>query len=217
MNKISEPHAVVPRTGVINRNLPGSVSSFLLMTASVLLLAGCAAEQGQESISQSETTRADTSPERSSQRKGSLFGGTRNDKPSRVLAVRCLYDARPWLSFDRENDRDPEGLKYRVFLDVGGGETVIRDGTFHVELYRLDRQPDGSVARTLASDWHFETSRAPQIQKPGMLGEGYFFFLRWAFKDIAGNEIEISTEYEDPYGRTARSETKRMRVPKYTG
>ncbi len=136
-------------------------------------------------------------------------------RPRPVVAVHCLYDAKPWLNLDRAGDRDPEGIRFRVFLDLGTNETVLRDGMFHIEMYRIDRTAANQLERTLVSDWHYPTNQMPRIAKPGMLGPGYFFHLRWASKDIAGQEIELSTRFEDEFGRSARSETKRFRVPKY--
>ncbi len=149
-------------------------------------------------------------------RGGSARGPHRDGRHERILGVRCLYDQKPWLNLDKAGDRDPEGIRYRVFLDPGTGRGVLADGTFHVEMYKIGRSPDGAMERTLVSDWHYPTSAFHTIAKPGMLGEGYFLHLRWATKDIAGNEIEIITQYEDATGRTARSATKRLRVPKYT-
>jgi hypothetical protein len=134
-----------------------------------------------------------------------------------IRRVRCLYEQRPWLNLDRAGDRNPEGIRYRVFLDPSesGAKGVLRDGTFHIEMYRIDRTPDGKVERTLVSDWHYATSEVPRIAKPGMLGEGYFLHLRWADKEVAGREIEIITVFEDMDGRKARSGTRRLKVPKY--
>lgn len=132
-----------------------------------------------------------------------------------IRGVRCLFTLRPWISLDQEGDRDPEGLIYRVFLDPGTGKGVLAPGMFHIALYEIKRGPEGAIERTLASDWHYPTSRVPTIGEPGMLGEGYVLHLRWARKDIAGREIEIVTKYESPDGRIVQSDTKRMRVPKY--
>ena len=132
-----------------------------------------------------------------------------------IRRVRCLYEQRPWLNLDKAADRDPEGIRYRVFLDDGRGKGVLRDGTFHIELYQIDPDGPDCVKRTLVSDWHYPTSAVHTIAKPGMLGEGYFVHLRWADKDVAGHDIEIITCFEDPEGKKARSGTKRLRVPKY--
>jgi hypothetical protein len=40
--------------------------------------------------------------------------------------------------------------------------------------------------------------------------------LVWATKDVAGHEVEIIVQYEDPKGNLSRSGTKRLRVPKYS-
>lgn len=133
-----------------------------------------------------------------------------------VRRVRCLYEQRPWLNLDRAGDRDPEGIRYRVFLDAGTGRGVLREGMFHIQMYQIGRDENGEMTRTMVSDWHYPTSAVHTIAKPGKLGEGYFLHLRWATKDVAGHEIEIITNFVDEHGNTARSGTKRIPVPKYS-
>lgn len=132
-----------------------------------------------------------------------------------VRQVVCLYEQRPWLNLDAAGDRDPEGLRYRAFLDTGAARGELRDGMFHVELYVVERDAAGAVVRTLVSDWHFPTAEVNTVSS-GLLGRGYHLQLRWATKGIAGKEIEIITVFEDADGRKTRSGTKRLRVPKYS-
>lgn len=132
-----------------------------------------------------------------------------------VRSVRCLYDQRPWLDLDAEGDRDPEGIRFRVFLDDGKDRGKLYDGTIEVRMYRFDRQADGSLDRRLADTWTYPTSDIHTI-KSGILGKGYMLNLRWSDKDTAGKDIEVVTLYQDPFGRVTRSVAKRFRVPKYT-
>ncbi len=132
-----------------------------------------------------------------------------------IHGVRCLYDPKPWLNADAAGDPDPEGLRYRVFLDTGSGKGVLRDGRFHVEMYELRRSDTGEIERTLASDWWVPTSEVGTVSSK-ILGKGYKLHLRWAKKDTAGHEIELITQYLDPDGNVTRSATKRLRVPKYS-
>ena len=133
-----------------------------------------------------------------------------------IQLVACLYDQKPWLNLDAAADRDPEGIRFRVFLDPGTGRGVLREGTLHVQMYQIDRDGPDISSRRLVSDWHYPTSAVPTIARPGALGEGYFLHLLWARKDTAGHDIEIVTTFEDTNGRKIRSSTKRFRVPKYT-
>jgi hypothetical protein len=128
--------------------------------------------------------------------------------------VVCIYDQRPWINVDAAGDRDPEGIRYRVYLDVGKDKAELRDGTFRIEMYRIDRKSLDKVERTLVSDWEYPTSDFPRI-KSKVLGMGYHLRLRWASKDIAGKEVEIFTQYQHAGGTIVRSETKRLRVPQY--
>lgn len=132
-----------------------------------------------------------------------------------IQHVACLYDQRPWLNLDDAGDRDPEGIWFRVFLDPGTGRGVHAEGTFHVEMYLIERKPGESPRRVLASDWHYPSSVVPRIARPGMLGDGYVLQLRWADKSVAGKEVEFITRFEDALGNVVRSGTKRLRVPKY--
>ena len=139
----------------------------------------------------------------------------RRSRQNPIVRVVCLYDQKPWLNLDAAGDRDPEGIHFRVFLDAGGGKGVFRDGVFHVEMYRIDRQSPGEIQRTLVSDWEYPTSSFQRVQSK-VLGTGYHLRLRWATKDIAGTEIEVITQFRDVDGTVVRSDTKRARVPKYT-
>jgi hypothetical protein len=121
------------------------------------------------------------------------------------------------LNLDRAGDRDPEGIRYKVFLVAKGGTRgELRDGTFRIEMYKIDHSLDGTLRREIVSDWHYPSSDVPVIAEPGMLGDGYHLHLRWATKSLAGNEIEIITVFEEPDGNAVRSGTKRLRVPRYT-
>lgn len=135
-------------------------------------------------------------------------------KHAPVQSVICLFDQKPWLSTDLAGDRDPEGVHYRIFLDVGGNQGVAREGTFHIEMYRIGRDEKGQPTRLMVSDWHYPTSQFPQVSA-NLLGIGYHVQLRWARKDVAGSEIEIITQFEDESGNITRGATKRLRVPKY--
>ena len=132
-----------------------------------------------------------------------------------IRQVVCLFDQRPWLSLDTAGDRDPEGLQFRVFLDGGSGRGVLREGTFHVEMYRIVRLEKGDMERKLASDWHFTTDELATV-RANILGDGYLLQLRWANKDVASGEVEIFVRFETPEGESIRSGTKRFRVPKYS-
>jgi hypothetical protein len=131
-----------------------------------------------------------------------------------IHGVRCLYDSKPWLNVDAAGDPDPEGLRYRVFLDTGSGKAVLRDGKFHIDLYEINRAGSGEVQRTLVNSWDYSTSDFGTVLSK-ILGKGYHIQLRWAKKEIAGHEIEVITEFIDVDGNVTRSATKRLRVPKY--
>lgn len=178
---------------------------------------------GCRSWRDSGTSRnSSSSPRRTVVTPASRPAATSRPQPARrvpegdpIRQVVCLFDQRPWLSLDAAGDRDPEGLQFRIFLVDGSTRGVLRDGTMHIDMYRLRRMEDGTVDRRLASDWHYPTSELTTI-KSNMLGDGYNVKLRWAEKDVAGTEIEILARFESSAGDAARSGTKRLRVPKYS-
>lgn len=132
-----------------------------------------------------------------------------------IRKLLCLYDQKPWINLDTAADLDPEGLQYRIFLDGGAGKGVLRDGTFHIDMYQVIRKPDGTIDRTLVSDWHYPSGQMGTVSAK-ILGKGYHVQLRWAKKDLAGSEIELVTRFADVDGNEVRSGTKRLRIPKYS-
>ncbi len=133
-----------------------------------------------------------------------------------IRRVVCMYDQRPWLSLDRQGDLDVEGFWFRMFLDPGTGRGILAEGTFHIGMYRLERDATGAISkRTLVSDWHYASTDLPRISKPGMLGDGYVPQLVWSDKGLSGSEVDIVVSFEDVEGDTARAGTKRMRIPVY--
>lgn len=177
------------------------VSTFLATLAAVSLFAGCRSLSREGDIS--------SAPQRESR----LFGGRASSGPP-VRNVVCLFDQRPWLNADSAADRDPEGIQYRVFLDTGEGKGKRREGTFRVEMYQVGRDAAGAATRTLVSDWHYPSSQFTQVEAR-VLGDGYRLQLYWSKKDLAGSEVELVTRFEDAAGNVSRSDTKRLRIPKY--
>lgn len=132
-----------------------------------------------------------------------------------LVRLACLYDQKPWLNLDKAGDRDPEGMHYIVFAHRGGARGVFVDGTFHIEMYQIDRNAAGELERKLVSDWIVPTDTVQQV-KSKLWGEGYHLQLRWATKDIAGHEIELVTRFKDRHGNVAVAGIKQFRVPRYS-
>ncbi len=132
-----------------------------------------------------------------------------------VQRVLCLYDQKPWVNNDSRGDRDPEGVRFRAYLKAGQGRSVVREGMFQIDIYRYTPTVDGKLERTLIGDYRYPSTMFSRIDG-GLLGPGYLIQLNWGPKDTPGHEIEIVTTFQDDYGNTARAETKRLRVPKFT-
>lgn len=175
------------------------------------------AKPSRTSASRSTTLRAPsprTTPTRATYPR-TTSSRSKGSRAVAIMRIACLYDQRPWLNLDDAGDRDPEGIWFRAYLDPGIGRGVLAEGTFHIEMYLIERLTGEQARRTLMSDWHYPSTSVAQIAKPGMLGEGYVFQLRWADKGVAGQEVEFVTRFEDAFGNVVRSGTKRLRVPKY--
>lgn len=172
-----------------------------ILAGGLLLASGCRSANQSQPAQPSKQVRI-----------GSTSGSKQGD--GRVRRVVTMFDQRPWLNADSAADRDPEGVRYKVFLDTGGDRAKLVEGTFHVEIYQLDPKPDGGYERALISDYHYPASTFIPV-RANILGDGYHLKLHWAKKDVAGHEIEIITTFEDQDGNKARSDTKRLRVPKY--
>lgn len=178
----------------------------LLCVGALILSVGCRSFRAREEAAPPGTSVARPSPQQLK---------TGRNIQGRVVSLICLFDQKPWFNADASGDRDPEGIQYRVFLNTGGDKSVPRDGTFHIEMYRFGRDEKGAQTRELVSDWHYPTSQFTVVSA-ALMGIGYHVQLRWARKDIAGSEVEIVTQFEDPEGNITRGATKRLRVPKYT-
>ncbi|MHC5110941.1 MAG: hypothetical protein ACYTHJ_13810 [Planctomycetota bacterium] len=179
------------------------VACMVVMMATIFIVAGCSAPQPDAGARQGGAT--------SSQDQSQDQVPDRSQWPKAVVAVRCLYDSRPFFSYD--GDTLPDSIRYRVFLDTGDNVGIMRSGKFHIELYKLERYRDGTVKRKLICEWDRLSSEMNTIAKPGLLGEGFVFQLWTGTNDISGKEIEISTVFEDEYGRKARSVTRHVASP----
>jgi len=90
----------------------------------------------------------------------------KDDGKPLIRAVRCVYTLRPWLNLDEAGDADPEGIWYRVFLQAADGKCELRDGTFHIEMYQINRRLNEKSERVLVSDWHYPTTEINVIDRP---------------------------------------------------
>jgi hypothetical protein len=143
---------------------------------------------------------------------------TSGPRPPEINHVVAIYNKNPWLNADRAGDPDPEAVKFKVFLyrSKADRHAVIRDGTFHIEMYRVDRRGGREVNRELVADYHYPTSQVQRIPDPGKMGPGFGIGLVFPTKDISGQEITIAVTFEDQHGNKVRGEPKALMVPKRT-
>lgn len=174
--------------------MAGSRISYCRLTCGVLLLAslGCVGSTGVRKVSFS-------------------------DPQDRVRQIKCVFTTNSmWFSVDPEGDVNPEGLKFLIFLRTAGGESVLRDGTLSIFMYRIDRGKEGEIVRKLVGEWTYPTDALNTIRKPGLLGPGYAPQIYWDFHkyQLPGAEIDVFVRYEDPFGDLVQSASKRLRIPR---
>ena len=130
-----------------------------------------------------------------------------------IFKVVCFYPPNMWQSFDREGDTNPEGFAFVMYpLSRATGKGAYAEGTLHVWMYVIDREPDGRRTRELARDWTVAMAQlAPR--SPTKFGVGYDVYLHWGNADVYGQEVEIVVQYESPRGRIVQSQTRRAKVP----
>ena len=150
---------------------------------------------------------------------GSAAVGTNDgSRPAELNHVVTVYNKNPWLNADRAGDPDPEAIKFKVFLfrSRSDARSVLRNGIFHIDMYKIRREAGREVSRDLVADYHYSTDRVKRIPQPGLMGPGFIIGLLFPDKSIAGQEITILVTFEDEFGNMIRAQPKSLAVPKRT-
>lgn len=130
-----------------------------------------------------------------------------------IYKVICFYSPNMWQSFDEEGDLDPEGFAFVMYLiSKKTDRGAFVDGTLHIRMYTLDKQPDGSRKRNLVGNWSQPAGDAPQRART-LLGNSYQPTIHWGDIDVLGRSVQIVAEYESPTGRVVRGQTHETKVP----
>ena len=142
----------------------------------------------------------------------------RGSRPAELNHVVTIYNKNPWLNADRAGDPDPEAIKFKIFLfrSRSDARSVLRNGIFHIDMYKIGRERGREVSRDLVADYHYSTDRVKRIPQPGLMGPGYIIGLIFPDKTIAGCEITILVTFEDEFGNMIRAQPKSLTVPKRT-
>lgn len=136
------------------------------------------------------------------------------DDPN-IVGVRKFISQEPWLSFNREGLRQPEGFKATLYLESGTtGRGAFGDGTIRISLYTVDRDPQGERLK-LAKRWEIspEDSMPWRARRPTQLGWGYGLRLPWGDAKLAGKEVEFVFQFVRRDGAMLSAEPIRMKVP----
>ena len=134
--------------------------------------------------------------------------------PDGVFKVVCLYQPRFWQSFDPQGDPNPEGFKFNMYLLSRQTERgVLTRGVLQTQMYRRDRQPDGTVQRTEVCAWTQDLADIPHTTREFELGWAYVPHLHWGDASVLGSEVEIVNWYEAPDGRKVYARTQTLKVP----
>lgn len=136
------------------------------------------------------------------------------DDPN-IVGVRKFISQEPWLSFNQEGLRQPEGFKATLYLESGTtGRGAFGDGTIRISLYTVDRDSKGERLK-LAKRWEIspQDSVPWRARRPTQLGWGYGLRLPWGDAKLAGKEVEFVFQFVRRDGAMLSAEPIRMKVP----
>jgi len=140
-----------------------------------------------------------------------------NPARSDIVRVATFFNSqRIWLNFDAPPTREPQGLKFSVFLTASDRELgVFGDGTIHVDLFQTQGTPDSAANRVHLKRWSFnaEQARPFRAKKPTRYGWGYGLRLPWGDLDVRGKEIQIIVSFERRDGRVISGLPQYLKVP----
>lgn len=138
------------------------------------------------------------------------------DRPD-IIRVSTFYNSqRLWLNFDNPPTDVPQGLKFTVFLTGTQSELgVFGDGTLHMDMFRIDYNPDGEPTRTPVRHWSFNTQEAMPYRgkRPTRYGQGYGFRIPWGDVNVHGKEIQVTVSFERLDGTIVHGQPKGLKVP----
>lgn len=139
-----------------------------------------------------------------------------------IVAIMQYHAAEPWL---RDEEGRVTGITARVyFLAARPGRGDFKGyfvpSAFSAGVYAMLRRTDGTYARELAYEWHFDPALAAafRVTKPSLMGESYALPLRWpAELNLMGREIQIEVRYQRRDGNMVVKRGSRFRVPVPSG
>ncbi len=135
-----------------------------------------------------------------------------------IVRIATFPDKRnPWLNFDDPPRDVPGGLKLPIYLTASDSPLgVFGDGTLIVDLYRLDRTPDGDENPVLVKQWSFDTRQAHAygFRERQRVGWGYQLRLNWGDADVLDSEIMVIISFQRFDGRVIRGKRMFFKVPR---
>ena len=149
-----------------------------------------------------------------------LAGGcaTLDEKLHRdIVRVSRYYNKQsPWINFDDPPSKGPGGIRMVVYLKSSKGHLgVFGDGTIHVNLYHIEKGPDGETVENHLKRWSFDAEQAVLYHTPRVrLGRGYQLRLNWGDADILGKEAMFTVSFERYDGRVIHGQSMYLKVPR---
>ncbi len=135
-----------------------------------------------------------------------------------IVSVATFVDKRsPWLNFDDPPRDVPGGIKIPLYLTSHDSPLgVFGDGTLHVDMYRVDKAPDGSEEPAHLRRWTYDTQQAYMFgtRKKQRVGWGYQLMLNWGDVDVLGREVMFIVSFERLDGRMIRGKRIYFKVPR---
>ncbi len=132
-----------------------------------------------------------------------------------IVGVRKFISQEPWLSFNQEGLRQPEGFKATLYLESGTtGRGAFGDGTIRISVYTVERDSKGERLK-LAKRWEIspQDSIPWRARRPTQLGWGYGLRLPWGEAKLGGKEVEFVFQFVRKDGAMLSAEPIRMKVP----
>lgn len=136
---------------------------------------------------------------------------------SNIVRVNKFFSVDPWLSFSADGSGKIEGVRFSVYLeDAKVPKGVFGTGTLLVEMYRIDRDPNGREKTAKIFEWELPPDKAYpwRAKRETMMGWGYGLRLQWdPALDIEGQLVAFVVRYVHEDGRVCSSSRQVLKIP----
>lgn len=136
---------------------------------------------------------------------------------SNIIGVTKFFAATPWLVFNSDGSGRVDGVKFNVYLEgPHGPKGVFGTGDILVDMYVIEKAPDGSEVARRIHQWEFSSRDAYpwRCKKETSIGWGYGLRLNWPDTiDVGGRQVAFVVRYRRDDGKVINSSRQILRVP----